>query len=419
MKKAVITILGLSKFEAIYNSEVDFLNIQNKHYKNMFELVLDNFADEYKIVPIYTKEAYEKQKEFFEKNTDKIELCESCFIQEENSKQVLKHIDDIINKFDRVIIDVTNGLRHIPILMTIDLIIQNIKSPKKIEAIIFGKMEKDNRIDDVEWSEFLVTDIRKYLDLANLSFIISQFKDNYTISKNIQILDDKYRYLIGALKNFSKNIMALSIGNISENYDSLIDEIEKLEKDFILKKDLIDLKKHLQQHFKGIKEKPLYETYLNLAKDLNKKEYILQAVAVLAEAKGLYLWFVLQQKAEKEYKNRINEIKNKVLNNEYTYYTLLWELKGIYRYNCENKKEKQIKNYSKDYKLFDADDFCKIKKLLPYNNKFAEFLKNDLRNVLAHANPQEQISNVKDEINKEFNLFNSFIQNDVFKLKGK
>ena len=400
-RKAVITILGLSDFEAEYSSTVDAIKLKTTHYLNMFDLLCENILEEYEVVPFYTKEAYEKQKQTFKKYSNKVIKYDDCLIDENNFKYILKQFNNIIDKYDKVIIDVTNGLRHIPILVTINMIMQNIKQVDKIENIIFGKMKEDSRITKKEFSVYEIIDLKEYLDLANLSYILTNFKDNYTISSNIKISTTEYKPLINSMNQFSKDIMALSMYNLLKNtYPALNKIIEEIKDDFILKKDLEALQEELKI-FK-LEGRKRYKLYFDLAKSLNKKNYLLQAVALIAEAKGFYLKSSIKN-IDKDTRNYFDRIEKGILDNtsdKKTYYHLNKECKEIY------SKQTNKLNLIRSNKII-----SKIQSIT-YNIRFQDFLWRDIRNKLVHANTEEEIKDVKNSISSDINDFKRYCIDD-------
>jgi len=51
---------------------------------------------------------------------------------ESNYSYFLNKYNELIEQYDKVIIDVSHGFRHFPILAVVNLILQNIKNPEKI-----------------------------------------------------------------------------------------------------------------------------------------------------------------------------------------------------------------------------------------------------------------------------------------------
>ena len=225
MKKAVITILGTitccdkdgnwnKNNKAIY--EVDdrvSLSLKNKFYTNMLPILIEKYYKEYDIVPIFTNEAKEKQCKVLREcedieNVD--EVIEKIFkngieLKDENDfKLILELIDKKISEYDEVIVDITHGFRHLPILMTIDLIITSLKNKSKVKNIFFAQeIEK--------FKKYKIIDLKEYLELSNIAFLINTFRANYTVSNHIEVSKEEYINLRNLMKQFSNNLMALSI----------------------------------------------------------------------------------------------------------------------------------------------------------------------------------------------------------------
>ncbi len=420
MKKAVITILGtISKPREGQEKAEYFLSdslkkdfsLKKDKYTNMLPLLVDNLQDTYGTIEcIYTEDAKKTQSEvlkyenlnfkiedkgFYISNTDgDIEAQYSFFLEKNN---------EIIEKYDRVIIDVSHGFRHLPILATVNMIMQNIKDPEKIEYIFFAKEIK-------KFTKYEIIDLKEYLDLASLSFLIKNFSDNYTISSNIKIINPIHKELVEDLSNFSKDIMALSANNLFFNsYPKLDKTLEKMQNDLLLKDDIKLLRKELEI-FK-YREHKRYKLYYKLAKNLTQKDYLLQSVALIAEAKGFYVKssFKSISKKIKKYFEKIEEKIEKGQkfnkNDKYTYYQLNQECKKIY----SHRYEYLISEKNKNFKYITNNSIIKeIKNSIGFNKKFKDFIWHDLRNQLVHANSIENIADVKSLIIKEINEFEEY-----------
>lgn len=424
MRKAVITILGTigstfdkkvkklvldkQSIKSNYYSKNIKSMLKDTQYTNTLPLILNTYAKEYEIIPIFTQIAKEIQKEVLSKlenmrNSQEIFKDEYLIKDENNFKDILDQIDTILNQYDKVIIDISHGFRHLPILMTIDLIMQHIKDNQKIERILFAQEEIKPDKFAKRKGRYEIVDLRDYLDLANLSFIITNFKDNYTISSNIKISNAKYRELIHAMREFSRDILALSMQHFFyTSLPNLKKAIADTENDFILKNDLKKLEEHLKVFHLDDKKK--YQVYFSMAKELMSKEYLLQSINLVHEAKLLYL------KSAFKSKNLFNyELIEAIERKKGKTYTLLSECKYIYtskKIAPDRVKEIQIQNANK------------LKSSLEYNHKFAQFVRDDLRNSLAHADSEQERENVKNEIAKNIQQFEQLcIESNILGVK--
>jgi len=422
MKKAVITILGIQgagytdegeayvkdyKHQALYYFE----NQSNapKAYYNTLPLLIKTYAKEYQVIPIYTQEA-----KTFNQEVLSYENIECTFddtlglIQDEKDYfKIFSQIDKTINQFDSVIIDLTHGFRHLPILTIIDIVIQNFKSKTHIEKILFAKEIIKHTPQEV--GEYEIVDLNKYLEIANLSFVIANFKDNYTISSNINTKQEEYKELIDAMRTFSRDILGLSMQHFySSSLPRLYQAIDAISDSSILKNDLEIVKKHLEVfNFQNLKR---YEIYFNTAKELLKKEYLLQSINLLHEAKQFYLKSAIKSQ-NKETHRIITDVEQKIEtynnNNKFNNYKLLQDCLSIFF-------QKEPKNLS----LFNDQEAKILKQYTLFNYQFKNFLQDDLRNNLAHANNSDNIDNVKKEIDKNIQNFEKLcIDNNVLNLK--
>jgi CRISPR-associated DxTHG motif protein len=329
-------------------------------------------------------------------------------VNENDFEKVLMQINSILNQYDEIIVDVSHGFRHLPILMTIDLIMQNIKNNKKIDKILFAQEEiKPDKFKKIE-GKYKIVDLKDYLDLSNLAFIITNFKDNYTISSNINISNQKYKPLITCMRSFSRDILALSMHNLFHHtLPNLIKEISKIEDDFLLKSDLLDLKEHLTTFV--FSNKKQYELYFEASKELMKKDYLLQSVNLLHEAKLTYLKSAIKSKNSFNY-SIIQKIEDKIKTNptkDVNRYKLLSDLQYIY---CNTNIKK--------LNIIDSDDAIKIKNSLIENRQFIRFLFDDLRNSLAHANSEEERDDVKADVARSVQQFEQMcMKNNILDLK--
>ena len=138
MKKAIITILGMiglpregqekAEYYLSDSLKVDF-SLKKDRYTNMLPVLVDNFRDSYgAIESIYTVDAKKTQSEVLVYENLDFKLEDSGFyisnIEGESEAQYsffLEKYNEVIEKYDRVIIDVSHGFRHLPILATVNL----------------------------------------------------------------------------------------------------------------------------------------------------------------------------------------------------------------------------------------------------------------------------------------------------------
>lgn len=272
-EKAVITILGTSG-NPNAPAQYIFFDEQAYTYANTLPMLLEIYGKDYDIIAFYTKDAKthnseilnfykEKNQKFANLNIDNFFKEQFFITNEKDFTQIFAQIDQAISdsKYNQIIIDVSHGFRHLPILMTIDMIIQNFSDLDKIEKIIFAKeIQKQKKYE--------IIDLKEYLDLANIAFILTAFNKNYTVANHIK--STKYPHLIDALQDFSDDIMALNISHLFQtSAQNLITQLNSIN-DISIQIPANNLKKTIQSLLSLTNFKP-YEQYYALSTMLLKK----------------------------------------------------------------------------------------------------------------------------------------------------
>jgi len=431
MKKAVITILGTigrdSNKKVTYNSKIT--NIKSTLDINTFPILIKNFSKEYEIVALHTDEAKKVQTEVVE-NDHEIKDFESKFKDEwkiENDTEfddVFSKIDKLMSGYDKIIIDVSHGFRHLPILLMVDAVIHNIKDIDKIEMIIFAKEIKARE-------EYELIDLKRYLDLANIAYALTAFEKNYTVANSVKVSDSKLNDFLKDLSDFSKHILANSLDKLLKDTNKkrsittqLIGNINillKREEDIFgnLKRLLENIKRHLEE-IKGYTDKPDHEKIFYIAQNMYDKGYLLNSITLLSEAIGMYCTLALKslddtiKKAIDEYETKAKSQKN----NE----RLIFKLYDLYSqskvlYKVDNHKDTFMKiKYSYNSKnraeYEDWNDMVekiteKIKQEINKDKRITKLIEtiDNIRNNLAHANSSKRLEDVDKEIKKALQDF--------------
>ena len=403
--KAVITILGLisstkknlednsvikktEEDKALYLVEdglKKFLIPPKKQYTNMFPLLVDTFST-YKIIGIATKSSEEIQKKVIEFEGLKEENIEYRQIDEkEDYHTTFATINQILNDYDEVIVDLSHGFRHLPLLTIISLIIQNIKNTQKIKAILFAQeIEKDKK--------YKIVDLIEYLDISTLSYALSSFNQNYTLVNAQNLRTKNFKSLFETLSRFSESILANSLKSIFENslIDDILGNIENIEKENNFLKDanlLEDVKIHLKK-IKNLKSEDDYKKYFNIGKILLERGYILNSITILNEALPLYLHYNF---------DRLSILKPK----DKSYATLSSISNFLKTEDIDNKLLESVNSYfyCANYEIFNS---------LYYLSDSLKTTRNDL----AHANGEKNYEDIKKNIKDIFDDFEKLIIKD-------
>ena len=378
--KAIITILGKAgeldnhtkaKYYFEWKKEVQ------KEYFNTFPLLIENFSKRYEIVPIYTKDAQNANIKVLKKeNLEFNSFNSNCLIHDDKDfKNIFKIINETIASYEEVIVDVSHGFRHLPILMIVDLIIQNFQDTQKIKKILFAK-------EIQAFKEYEIIDLKEYLELANISFVLTTFEKNYTVASHIKSI--KYSKLLKELNDFSNDLMALNITNLLKTSKELIEELDKID-DISIKTQAETLKLVIQQ-LTDFKNKKRYLVYYQLSKNLFEKEYMLLSLALLYESIRMYIKSYIKNK----YIDLVEDIE---LQLNYDLYKI-----GSFFKNLSWRNYSQFQNQNKTNLNIIESDYIKLANSYPkhLNQLYSDIDKK--RNNLAHANSNGKFEDIKKSI---------------------
>jgi len=433
MKKAVITILGIQG-GFVANGQVKFSNSDHRakyyfdgsskkeEYFNTLPLLINNYDTEYKIVPIYTKEAKifnEAVMKLFYPHLTVVFDSKYLIKDEKNFKEIFSLFNRTIEEFDEVIIDVTHGFRHLPLLMLIDLMIINFKDINKVSKILFAKEIDKHTPKQVGLYEII--DLKDYLDLANFSLLLSSFNQNYTVSSNISFKNRLYRELAQELSEFSHHFLSNSLKPLIEGdlIENIIDNLEELQKDKSVehfKHYIEDIIYHLED-IRQLKYELEWKKLYKISKIMDKRGYQLNAITLLFEAVGFYCLESLSNldsvgKRAKEYYGYIEQGRKP--KHIYSSYTMTNQIRTVIkidnRFHISNEQlfisNETIKNEIIDY-IEDVNGILKFKNFLQDLEA--------LRNNLAHGNSSDSLGDVKKSYKSHLRKFKDLcIDKDIF-----
>ncbi len=406
----VVTILGKgyvkeAEERPIYEYDEKLKNsysLKKQRYTNMLPLLIDNFGVQ-NIVPIFTEDARDDQIKVLEKEfkTSHIEIFNNKnFIRGDTDfYEILRIINEATNEDNEYIIDLTHGFRHIPILATISLISQSLSDTNKIKHIFFAK-------EIINQKEYEIIDLKEYLELANMSYMLETFDKNYTVSFVAAFENEDFENLRGELTKFSNDILANSLKALENRFDVVLQYIENIKKNeqiFTFRTSLDKIKEHIE-NLKQISTKIDYQKLYEMAKVLNKKGYLLNAITLLFEGIGYYCVSGLE-KINPKVEAYVREFKNSGF---FDSYDLTNQSRNLIKIGREMKSylfgtekaqthfglsEKKAKEYLGDIK----NSICNKLERIPDIEEFKNFIiaAEKLRNNLAHGNSSDEIANTK------------------------
>lgn len=420
-KTAVITILGIQGQKENIKTEgcaryyfAGESADKSQEFFNTLPLLADKFGAE-NIVPIYTTDAREFNEAVMAHYANfQINFNDSYKITDEKNFEALfeifeRVIDDLVKSgVGRIVFDVTHGFRHLPLLALVDLLIQNFSNVSQIDQILFAKEIEKFKL-------YEIIDLRQYLDIANIAFVIAAFSQNYTLAQHIKT---KFKSLVNALNAFSHNILSLNIAKLKSSHGELIKELDRID-DIAL----ISRAKNLKEKLNKICDwnDSAYVFRYKLAKDMFEKGYLLQSLVLLFESVNSYIVGVFERNIPIVYKKILDECSKKKERRNYLISNFF--VQAFKSRECKNDnhfKNNTMKNFRKSNHEFEfeleSSDIAEIKKAVKTKfenvNELDKYHKqlDDLRNDFAHGNiSEEEFSHIKQEIKKLFDKYQNFI----------
>lgn len=415
-KTAVITILGIqgkkedikTKGCARYyfageNSD------ESQEFFNTLPLLTDKFGAE-NIVPIYTVEAREFNEAVMAHYANfQINFNDDYKIVDEKNFEALfeifeRAIDDLVkSEVGKIIFDVTHGFRHLPLLALVDLLIQNFSNVSQIDQILFAKEIEKFKL-------YEIIDLRQYLDIANIAFVIAAFSQNYTLAQHIKT--KKFEPLVNALNDFSNNILSLNIAKLKSSHSELIKELDKID-DIALNSRANALKDKLNKICDW--SDSAYVFRYKLAKDMFEKGYLLQSLVLLFESVNSYIVSVFEKNIPDVFQKISDESSKSKDRKNYKISNFFVQALKFGNNTTNEEFLNKTKNNLKYLDLTNSDiDSIRLVVVTKFGSsheldKYRWQLDN-LRNDFAHGNiSEEEFSHIKQEIKNLFDRYQNFI----------
>ncbi len=392
--KTIVAILGTSGAKidldtclpkeefppALY--DLSLFDKECKEYKNSTEFLLENYDK--KFIFIGTPCAIDFQKVLL-KDSLKDKDVEFKEVSENDLDEIFEKIFDILGKHKDIILDITHGFRHQPIMAIFASTLSQFLHKKTLK-IIFAKEEERNK-------KYKYIYLDEYIEITQVSLILTGFIRtlNFIPIKNIKLFN------VIVFENFSKSLLSNDLKGVEKNYTLLKNELDKLLKNNDLK--------HLFKLFENIKDKlslfdeltskdiKIYQKYLTLSKITLEKNYLVVALAYLFEAIREYCSYNF-----KKHLKEINIKKSYELNT-----SVMDTITNFKRNYKENQIQKKYKNlYKKNRTNF---------------NRISTIYKEirDLRNDLAHINYEKNFKDIKQIINGIAFKIETIFKDDILK----
>lgn len=415
-KTAVITILGIQGQKENIKTEgcaryyfAGESADKSQEFFNTLPLLADKFGAE-NIVPIYTTDAREFNEAVMAHYANfQINFNDSYKITDEKNFEALfeifeRVIDDLVKSgVGRIVFDVTHGFRHLPLLALVDLLIQNFPNVSQIDQILFAKEIEKFKL-------YEIIDLRQYLDIANIAFVIAAFSQNYTLAQHIKT--KKFESLVNALNAFSHNILSLNIAKLKSSHGELIKELDRID-DIAL----ISRAKNLKEKLNKICDwnDSAYVFRYKLAKDMFEKGYLLQSLVLLFESVNSYIVSVFEKNIPAIYKRILDECSKKKERKNYLISNFFVQALKFGNNTTNKEFLNRTKNNLEYLDLTNSDiDSIRLVVATKFGSSYElgkyRWQLDNLRNDFAHGNiSEEEFSHIKQEIKKLFDRYHNFI----------
>ena len=297
----IIAILGISgkDSKSVYSKDSTLnLPLKDGAFHNSTHCLIDSFGENATYTFIGTAESVKIQREIFAN----LSPCKAIFekyppleLQDSNEIEAIFHqiIESIKNTQSKnIILDITHGFRHQPIIASFASIPGQIYTKKSI-TILYAK--------EIEYGKKY-----QYISLERYSQISLIVLCLQTFTQTLRVPDMKINEpFIITLTSFSNALHANAFSQIFELLDKVNNELKKA-KDNINKglknrfKGLENVLKEVEnilEVFKNIQNTPKdYNKYYKLARLMHDKKYYLISATYISEAISLYILDSLKQK---------------------------------------------------------------------------------------------------------------------------
>lgn len=242
-------------------------------------------------------------------------------------EKVIESMFDCLDRNSNVVIDLTQGYRHLPMLLLMATLIEGIDLEKRRN--IFFALETESPSDGKYGkSEFM--DLTVYLDIAYFNQILHFFGKSVNmasyLSKKIQ--NTELRKVSRELAKFSNFFFENNIPEIKKEVSDFKRKLVNLSKHPSLKFSIVGIKKAIDflEEIERINTSSCEaEERLLLAGIYNKRNYQLNAITNLSEALLCIIEMIVKPSALRNKKGSIYSIRN-------AYKRLLLNAKEIERY---------------------------------------------------------------------------------------
>lgn len=291
MSYHIIAILGLagknrdgSLTKSTYSKDNDLTisELKNGEFHNSTHCLIESFGESATYTFMGTSDSIAFQQSIFANLPqckaifDKYPPVESSDIEDIFDK-ILKSIKSA--KENNIILDITHGFRHQPIIASFASTLGQINTQKSITLLFAKEIEQGKKYQYIS--------LEKYSQISLIALSLQTFVQTLSVPN----MGLKEPFII-ALSEFSKSLHANDFNHIFANLDKTSDELQKAKNNAEfrgLENILDEVKKNLSDFVDIKNTQKDYQKHYKIAKIMHEKGYYLIVATYIYEAIALYI----------------------------------------------------------------------------------------------------------------------------------
>lgn len=385
MPKTIISILGTAgrdfktKEPSLVHYDCAIFSRECGEYHNATDVLLQHYDDVFYFIG--TQFAIDFQKKLLNFRGRE---CHFVVVQDDSLDDVFEKVLELLATHDDVLLDVTHGFRHQPIMAIFASTLSQFLERKSLQ-IVYAKV-----LDNTHY-EYIYLD--NYVEISQISLLLTGFIRtlNFIPVHNMKLVNNK------VFENFSKSLLANDLRGVQKHYTLLQNELKKLEGNVALS-HLSELLAKVKDELKvldGFNGLEKHKKYLVLSSMTVEKNYLVVALAYVFESLRTYSDVCFEEIVKDVwYKNDFNK-KQDIMN----------AITNADKHNGDNSN----KIYKK-HKGFYEKNKTKLDRV---SRVYLDIRK--LRNTLAHINEHKEFDDIKKMILGYIFKVESIYRDDVLR----
>ena len=269
--KVVKCLPGEAHKPALY--DLSLFQKKSNSYKNSTEFLLDQFEGEFIFIGTACAIMFQKallKEALRDKSVRFVEISDN------DLDEIFEHIFTILENNDEILLDVTHGFRHQPIMAIFASTLSQFLHRKSLH-IIFAKEEE-------QFKKYRYIYLNEYIEITQISLLLTGFirTFNFIPLKNITLFNTKI------FEGFTKSLLSNDLKGVETNYLLLQSELTRLLQNQELQHlfTLLTEIKNILSPLDALKQNhtETYRKYLILSQITLDKNYIVVALSYLFES---------------------------------------------------------------------------------------------------------------------------------------